>query len=240
MFGRRSLPDRPSHGLLMRQNPGERRAAAGAAAAGRRRTGAGVGALPDSRGRWRARRWQRLARIRIILGSRTIRWRSRPSSPTWPSAESCSRLWCDVLPTVCCGSVSVLAATAPRSGLGLADAPYVVTDDERQFDDYAQVAENEQRAPLQPLELAAFIAGSWPRARRKNRGGAPAHRCQRGDPSAGSGRIGAAVCARTLPLAQVPFASLSVRLATLSGTGVRWLRGAASRRPRSTGASSPR
>lgn len=42
--------------------------------------------------------------------------------------------------------------------LGLADAPYVVTDDERQFDDYAQVAENEQRAPLQPLELATFIA----------------------------------------------------------------------------------
>lgn len=40
---------------------------------------------------------------------------------------------------------------------GLADLPYVVTDDERQFDDYAQVAENEQRAPLQPLELARFI-----------------------------------------------------------------------------------
>lgn len=40
---------------------------------------------------------------------------------------------------------------------GLADLPYVVTEDERQFDDYAQVAENEQRAPLQPLELARFI-----------------------------------------------------------------------------------
>lgn len=41
---------------------------------------------------------------------------------------------------------------------GLPDAPYVVTEDERQFDDYAQVAENERRAPLQPLELATFIA----------------------------------------------------------------------------------
>ncbi len=41
--------------------------------------------------------------------------------------------------------------------VGLADLPYVVTDDERQFDDYAQVAENERRAPLQPLELARFI-----------------------------------------------------------------------------------
>lgn len=41
--------------------------------------------------------------------------------------------------------------------LGLPDLPYVVTDDERQFDDYAQVAENEQRAPLQPLELARFV-----------------------------------------------------------------------------------
>lgn len=42
--------------------------------------------------------------------------------------------------------------------LGLADAPYVVTEDERQMDDYAQVSENEQRKPLQPLELATFIA----------------------------------------------------------------------------------
>jgi ParB family chromosome partitioning protein len=41
---------------------------------------------------------------------------------------------------------------------GLADAPYVVTEDARQFDDYAQVAENERRSPLQPLELAAFAA----------------------------------------------------------------------------------
>ncbi|NVD69575.1 ParB/RepB/Spo0J family partition protein [Duganella sp. BJB1802] len=41
---------------------------------------------------------------------------------------------------------------------GLAVAPYVVTEDERQFDDYAQVAENARRKDLQPLELAAFIA----------------------------------------------------------------------------------
>lgn len=36
--------------------------------------------------------------------------------------------------------------------------PYVVTEDPRQFDDYAQVAENERRTALQPLELATFIA----------------------------------------------------------------------------------
>ncbi|MES2899561.1 MAG: ParB/RepB/Spo0J family partition protein [Pseudomonadota bacterium] len=42
--------------------------------------------------------------------------------------------------------------------LGLTDAPYVTTDDERQFDDYAQVAENARRAPLQPLEMATFVA----------------------------------------------------------------------------------
>lgn len=42
--------------------------------------------------------------------------------------------------------------------LGLADAPYVTTEDERQLDDYAQVSENARRAPLQPLELATFIA----------------------------------------------------------------------------------
>lgn len=41
---------------------------------------------------------------------------------------------------------------------GLADAPYVVTEDVRQFDDYAQVAENERRSKLQPLELATFAA----------------------------------------------------------------------------------
>ena len=42
--------------------------------------------------------------------------------------------------------------------LGLPDVPYVVTEDPRQFDDYAQVAENERRTGLQPLELATFIA----------------------------------------------------------------------------------
>lgn len=37
------------------------------------------------------------------------------------------------------------------------DAPYVATEDVRHLDDYAQVAENNQRTPLQPLELARFI-----------------------------------------------------------------------------------
>jgi ParB family chromosome partitioning protein len=41
---------------------------------------------------------------------------------------------------------------------GLAEIPYFVTDDERQFDDYAQIAENERRQPLQPLDLAKFVA----------------------------------------------------------------------------------
>lgn len=41
--------------------------------------------------------------------------------------------------------------------LNLAELPYVITEDERQFDDYAQVAENERRKSLQPLELATFI-----------------------------------------------------------------------------------
>lgn len=41
--------------------------------------------------------------------------------------------------------------------LHLPDLPYVVTEDERQFDDYSQVSENQQRTPLQPLELANFI-----------------------------------------------------------------------------------
>ena len=36
--------------------------------------------------------------------------------------------------------------------------PYVVVDDERQLDSYAQVSENEQRKNLEPLELARFIA----------------------------------------------------------------------------------
>jgi ParB family chromosome partitioning protein len=42
--------------------------------------------------------------------------------------------------------------------LGLPDAPYVVTEDPRQLDDYSQIAENERRTSLQPLELATFIA----------------------------------------------------------------------------------
>jgi len=42
--------------------------------------------------------------------------------------------------------------------VGLPDAPYIVTEDERHFDDYAQVAENERRKGLQPKELAEFIA----------------------------------------------------------------------------------
>lgn len=40
---------------------------------------------------------------------------------------------------------------------GLAEIPYVVTEDERHFDDYAQVAENSHRQPLQPLELGQFV-----------------------------------------------------------------------------------
>jgi ParB family chromosome partitioning protein len=42
--------------------------------------------------------------------------------------------------------------------IGLAEIPYIVTEDERQFDDYSQVAENQQRRGLQPVELAKFIA----------------------------------------------------------------------------------
>lgn len=42
--------------------------------------------------------------------------------------------------------------------LGLTDAPYIVTEDARQFDDYSQVAENVHRAALEPLELATFVA----------------------------------------------------------------------------------
>jgi ParB family chromosome partitioning protein len=36
--------------------------------------------------------------------------------------------------------------------------PYVVVDDVRQLDGYAQVSENEKRKGLEPLELASFIA----------------------------------------------------------------------------------
>ena len=42
--------------------------------------------------------------------------------------------------------------------LQLAELPYFITEDQRQFDDYAQVSENERRKNLQPLELATFIA----------------------------------------------------------------------------------
>lgn len=42
--------------------------------------------------------------------------------------------------------------------LALPDVPYVVQDDdERQKDDFAQVAENEQRAGLSPMEMARFV-----------------------------------------------------------------------------------
>jgi ParB family chromosome partitioning protein len=42
--------------------------------------------------------------------------------------------------------------------LKLDTIPYVVIDDVRQLDSYAQVSENEQRKNLEPLELARFIA----------------------------------------------------------------------------------
>ena len=42
--------------------------------------------------------------------------------------------------------------------LQLLELSYVITDDDRQFDDYSQVAENEKRKGLQPMELAKFIA----------------------------------------------------------------------------------
>lgn len=41
---------------------------------------------------------------------------------------------------------------------GLADIPYVMQEDAQVFDDYAQVAENERRSNLTPLDLAQFIA----------------------------------------------------------------------------------
>lgn len=48
-----------------------------------------------------------------------------------------------------------------RAGLkaGLTEFPILVASDARQFDSYAQVAENHQREGLSPLELAAFIQG---------------------------------------------------------------------------------
>lgn len=51
--------------------------------------------------------------------------------------------------------------------LHLPGLPYVVTEDERQFDDYAQVAENERRKPLQPLELAGFVSRKLAQGARK-------------------------------------------------------------------------
>ena len=42
--------------------------------------------------------------------------------------------------------------------LDLAELPYLITEDERHFDDFAQVSENERRQGLQPLELATFVA----------------------------------------------------------------------------------
>lgn len=45
------------------------------------------------------------------------------------------------------------------SGLaGAEDLPYVIKEDPKIFDDYSQVAENVQREPLTPMELALFIA----------------------------------------------------------------------------------
>lgn len=52
--------------------------------------------------------------------------------------------------------------------LGLPDAPYTITEDERQFDDYAQVSENERRQPLQPFELAHFVARRLAKGDKKN------------------------------------------------------------------------
>jgi ParB family chromosome partitioning protein len=57
----------------------------------------------------------------------------------------------------------------------LARIPYVETEDERQFDDYAQVAENARRRPLQPLELARFIARKLAAGERKKAVAAKLH-----------------------------------------------------------------
>ena len=42
--------------------------------------------------------------------------------------------------------------------LDLGSVPYVLSTDARQWDEYAQVSENERRKSLEPLELANFIA----------------------------------------------------------------------------------
>jgi ParB family chromosome partitioning protein len=57
----------------------------------------------------------------------------------------------------------------------LARVPYVETEDERQFDDYAQVAENARRRPLQPLELARFISRKLAAGERKKAVAAKLH-----------------------------------------------------------------
>lgn len=40
---------------------------------------------------------------------------------------------------------------------GLPEVPYVIEDDAARYDDYAQVAENERRKNLSPMDLAVFI-----------------------------------------------------------------------------------
>ena len=52
--------------------------------------------------------------------------------------------------------------------LDLKAIPYVVASDPRQFDDYAQVSENEKRSNLQPLELAAFVKRKVDAGEQKN------------------------------------------------------------------------
>lgn len=51
--------------------------------------------------------------------------------------------------------------------LQLPGLSYVVTEDPRQFDDYAQVAENQKHKLLQPLEMAVFIARKVSQGERK-------------------------------------------------------------------------
>ena len=63
---------------------------------------------------------------------------------------------------------------------GLSVIKYIETDDERQFDDYAQVAENRYRRPLQPLETAQFIERKLAAGEKKKQVAAALHL----DPSA--------------------------------------------------------
>lgn len=62
----------------------------------------------------------------------------------------------------------------------LAQIPYLETDDVRQFDDYAQVEENQRRLDLQPLDLAQFIARKLAAGEKKKQVAARLHL----DPSA--------------------------------------------------------